>query len=334
MFVHVGKGTEAGHGRVFQLAHTECLFGSTTDFEKPAAQATPVQASSGDVTTPPVHAIVVAYHAADHLDRCLASLEQEVPVMVVDNSSSSDVRAVADSHAATYVDPGVNLGFGAGVNLALRGLEADAPDAVLLLNPDAILTPRDLRALVGHLSRPGNERVAAVSPRLVSPDGTEQRVVWPFPTPWRAWTDAVGLRGLAARRTYVIGAVLVLRSKTLRDIGLFDERFFLYAEDADWQRRASDEDWKAGVCMDAVAVHLGGGSSDDARRQELLFHAAHETYIRKWHGRLGWLIYRSAAVLGAVARMVIFAGERRSLAAWRALIYVRGPRRCAGLTRE
>lgn len=281
--------------------------------------------------TRPVAVVVVAYNAAEQLERCLAALGAELEASVVDNSSSPAVRAVAENWGAAYIDPGRNLGFGAGANVALRQLLCGSPKDILLLNPDAAFEPREIDKLARYLRQPGNERVAAVSPRLVREDRREQRVVWPFPTPWRAWAEAAGLGRLPARRTFVIGAVLALRWEALIEVGLFDERFFLYAEEADWQRRALALGWSSRLCADAVALHRGGGTSTDRLQHLARFHAAQETYIRKWYGSAGWLFYRSAACLGASVRALVFTGDRRWAAAQRALLYFRGPRRCAGL---
>jgi GT2 family glycosyltransferase len=287
-----------------------------------------------DVTSSDVHVIVVAYGGSRELGRCLRELDGSVPVTVIDNSSSSDVKAAASRHGAVYVDTGANLGFAAGVNIALRGLASAPPAHVLLLNPDARLSSEHLVTLSCFLEEPGNARIAAVSPRLVGPDGRPQRVVWPFPSPWRAWVEAVGLgRRLPARRMFVIGAVLLLRWRAVSQVGLFDERFFLYAEEMDWQRRAAALGWMSALCPDALAEHRGAGASGDRHRREALFHAGQETYIRKWFGPTGWWLYRGAAACGAAARALILTGERRSAARHRALLYLRGPRRCAGVSK-
>jgi GT2 family glycosyltransferase len=279
----------------------------------------------------PVHAVVVAYHRPVQLDCCLAALAGAAATTVVDNSRSAGVCSVALKHGAEYIDPGDNVGFGAGVNVALRRLLAGPARDVLLLNPDATLTRDDLETLVEYLHASDNGRVGAVSPRLESGAGGEQRVVWPFPSPARAWAEAFGLGGLPARRTFVIGAVLLLKWDALRDVGLFDERFFLYAEEVDWQRRALRLRWRSALCEDVVASHVGAGTSDDPVRREALFHAAHETYIRKWYGRSGWWAYRCAACLGAAGRVALLRNERRAEAKRRALLYLRGPRRSASL---
>ncbi|MGA2470750.1 MAG: glycosyltransferase family 2 protein [Solirubrobacteraceae bacterium] len=281
----------------------------------------------------PVHAVVVAYHAPAALGHCLAGLERQVPVTVVDNSSSVDVATVADRHAAAYVDCGANRGFAAAVNVGLDRL-AGEPGDVLLLNPDAVIGPGAVRELVSFLHAPSNARVAAVVPALRGFAGDEQRIVWPFPTPLRMCAEAVGLGRAPARRTFVVGAVLLLRREALEDVGGFDERFFLYAEEADWQRRARARGWTSAVCADAVAEHIGAGTSTDDRRRELLFHAAQETYIRKWYGPVGWWIYRLAACAGAGVRALMLTHARRGEAARRMLLYLRGPCRCAAVEHD
>jgi GT2 family glycosyltransferase len=278
----------------------------------------------------PVHVVVVAYYASVQLARCLAGLERELPVTVVDNSSSQEVAAAAERHGAVYIDPGRNVGFATAVNTALARLAHDDAD-VLLLNPDAVLGPSGVRDLVVFLHSPANARAAAVAPRLQSAGEQEQRVAWPFPTPARMWAEAIGLRRLPARQTFVVGAVLLLRREAIDDVGSFDKRFFLYAEEADWQRRACQRGWTSAVCASVVAEHAGAGASTDAPRREALFHAAQETYIRKWYGPAGWWLYRTAACSGAAARAVILSGERRKDAARRLILYLRGPCRCAAL---
>lgn len=282
------------------------------------------------MTARAVRGIVVAYNGETQLDRCLSALAREIDITVVDNSSSSAVREVAGALGARYLDSGDNLGFAAGVNLGLKGILDDAACDVLLLNPDAVLEPEALRVLSRAMHLDGNDRVAAVAPHMHDADGHAQRVAWPFPSPLRAWAEALGLGRRPARKGFLIGAVLLLRWEALQDVGMFDERFFLYSEETDWQLRAVRRGWTSKLA-DTSAEHIGSGASSDLLRREILFHAAQETYIRKWYGTRGWFVYRTATCAGAAARTIVLGGERRAEAARRVRLYVRGPCRCAAL---
>ena len=123
--------------------------------------------------------VVVAYHSPKLLDHCLGSLGGAFDVVVVDNSSDPAVAAVTDDHGCAYVDPGRNLGFAGGVN---AGCAQRTGRDVLLLNPDAAVTPAAVRALRAALA--AVPRLAAVAPAQSGPDGgAPDQVAWPFPTP-------------------------------------------------------------------------------------------------------------------------------------------------------
>jgi GT2 family glycosyltransferase len=274
--------------------------------------------------------VVVAYHGADDLDRALAPIAAALDVVVVDNSSDAEVARVADSHGCRYVDSGANLGFAAGANAGVSLLPTDVD--VLLLNPDAVIGLDDVRTMRDALAC--DPSLGAVSPRLVDLAGAEQRVLWPFPSPARMWWEAVGGPHLIAEPgQFAVGAVLLLRRAAWREVGALDERFFLYAEEADWQRRAADRGWSSRVVETAVASHRGAGSSTSGEHRDRLFHAATETYIRKWFGPTGWASYRAAGAVAAVLRTAGGSAVKRRAARSRLSSYLIGPRRRAGFGR-
>ena len=262
--------------------------------------------------------VVVAYGAPELLDACLTRLQGELPVIVVDNSSDPAVRAVVEGHHATYLDPGRNLGFAAGVNLGLSRRPAlEDPDSVdvLLLNPDASITPGDISKLRAHLR--ANDGLACVAPAQIDPvTGEAARVGWPFPSPARAWLEALGLGRLGGHTGFLIGSVLLLRGAALQQVGPFDERFFLYAEETDWQRRAHDLGWGVALCPEAVATHVGAGTGGEESERDTHFHASNERYLRKHFGPTGWWLFRSGVMVGALVR-VFLPGERGRRAAAR-----------------
>ncbi len=267
----------------------------------------------------PVEIIVVAFGAADLLRTALEPIRDE-SVVVVDNSSSPDVREVCSELEVRYIDPGRNAGFAAGVNIGLRERRSRSAD-VLLLNPDARIEPNGIR----HLSQSLRARpdLASVTPLIRDADGREERVLWPFPTPIGAWLDAFGL-GRHRRTGFAIGAVLLLRSEALDDVGGFDESFFLYAEETDWAYRAARRGWQHTVDPAVTATHVGAGTSGDERHRETRFHAGQERYYRKHFGVAGWQVARVAQVAGSLVRS-LRRGAEGNRARSRVVTYLRGP---------
>ena len=271
----------------------------------------------------------MAYGAPELLRRALEPVAG-LPIVVIDNSSLAAVRAVCDGLDVPYVDASANLGFAAGANLGVQDLwRKHGRVDVLLLNPDAVLTPADVRTLQVALHR--DARTAAVAPALEGADGP-QRAAWPFPAPGRMWREAFGLLGTSRHQAdWLVGAALLLNARAIEEIGPFDERFFLYGEETDWQRRAVLAGMAVRLVPEVTVEHVGAGTSGDLRRREALFHAGQETYIRKWAGALGWQSYRAAALVAAVIRSPL-PGARGASARLRVGLYARGPRRVAGLT--
>ncbi|MEJ1088253.1 glycosyltransferase [Microbacterium sp. Mu-80] len=275
-----------------------------------------------DVVHRELQIVVVAYGGPDMLRRALEPVA-ELPVTVVDNSSMPEIRDLCAELGVRYLDPGANLGFGAAVNLALR--EPGHPGAdVLLLNPDAVIGAADVQLL--HQRLRADPMFASVGPAQVDESGKSARVRWPFPSPFGAWVDAIGLgRMRSDRQGFVIGSVLLLRAEALAQVGGFDERFFLYAEETDWAYRAHLLGWRHEVVDDVQALHVGAGTSSDPRRRDAMFFASQERYLRKHFGAGGWASARLAAWLGASARAFVLRGERGAAARRRAALYRLGP---------
>lgn len=273
--------------------------------------------------------VIVAYGPEDSLKRCLDALGPGLSVIVVDNGTSAAARGVVEQAGARYVDPGRNLGFAAGVNLALS-LVADDPlvQRVLLVNPDAEVEPDAIDLLLGAMD--DDDRLAAVGPALLDPTASHPiRGSWPFPSPGWAWSDALGRGDRKPRPEFVAGAVLLLSVPALQQIGNLDERYFLYCEESDWQKRAVDAGWRVRVLPDAVATHVQRGTGGDPLWREASFVASVERYMRKWYGSKGWLSFRVAAGLAAARRLLQHDPVRRAAARRRVELYLRGPERVA-----
>jgi len=268
--------------------------------------------------------VVVAYGAEDLLRESLTPVAGAFETYVVDNSASETVREVSRQFGARYLRPARNVGFAAGVNTALTKIEL--PRDVLLLNPDARITADRVRQLHRKL-HDGGPRVAAVAPRLRRFDGSIERTSWPIPSPMLSIANAAGIAKRLRWRTFLSGAVLLLSGEALEDVGPFDARFFLYAEESDWQLRALRRGWSVAEVGDVEAQHVGAGTSSDPELRERLFHASAEIFVRKWYGSWGWSVFRIGSILTAARRAFWSRGgdRRRELRTLRR--YLTGPAR-------
>lgn len=267
--------------------------------------------------------LIVAYRSDDHVAGCLASLGDVDSVLVVDNGASPATEALVAASGARYLSSPSNVGFAAAVNLGLAAAW-DGRSDVLLLNPDARISMADVEALHRALHAPETHR-AAVGPKLVDPDGSPQRPDWPLPSPGQVWLDALGLSRMWRGPRFVVGAVLLLNGAALAEIGHFDERYFLYAEEADWQLRAQRSGWTVAVVADVTATHVGGASSNDPTVRDGLFHDSAEVFARRWYGRRGWAAMRAGSLAAAYRRSVFGPAEDRFRSRVVARRYLSGP---------
>jgi GT2 family glycosyltransferase len=215
-----------------------------------------------------------------------------------------------------------NLGFGRACNLAVT--LASAP-RVVLLNPDAVVRPGCIDALVDALDRhPG---AGIVGGRTVRPDGSlEPSSCWGRPTLWSLFCFATGLstamRGSAvfdpesmggwARDTerrvdIVTGCLLAIDRSTWDLLGGFDERFFMYGEDADLSLRAHKMGFLPRITPQAVAVHAVGASSDRKAQKNRLLMTGKATLARTLWSGAG---LRVALVLLEIGVIMRATGER------------------------
>jgi N-acetylglucosaminyl-diphospho-decaprenol L-rhamnosyltransferase len=271
-----------------------------------------------------VSAIVVTHDAAEWIDRSLGSLEgTDAEVIVVDNASTDGTPGlVREKFPAARVLEQENLGFGAGNN---AGMRVASGRYFLLLNPDAWLTEGALDALVAFADE--HPEAAVVGPRLLNPDGSLQRSVRGYPSPWRIATEYFFLRKLGPRThalnaffgeqfdhesvreaEYLFGACLLVRREAVDSVGGFDEDFFLMSEEVDWCYRFRQAGWKVLFYPGAEVFHAVGASLNPRQ-----FHAivrGHLQFLRKHRGEREAERARRVMLWGLRMRGLVFRGER------------------------
>ena len=271
---------------------------------------------------PSVRIVIVNYRTPGLVVDCLRSLAPQVReladarVVVVDGGSGdgstetlvADIRQEGWGRWVELLPLADNRGFAAGNNAAIRPWlhSPAAPDYVLLLNPDTVVRPGGVRALVEFMeAHPG---AGIAGSRLEDPDGTPQRSAFRFPSLASEFDGGLRLglvtnllsryvvaptvRDESHEADWVSGASLMVRRAVFEAVGLMDEAFFLYYEETELCFRARRAGWTTWYVPESRVVHLVGQSTGlnsnqtPARRIPEYWLRSRRHYFSKCHGAL------------------------------------------------
>lgn len=279
--------------------------------------------------------VILNYRSASLCIDCLASLMPEVAanagtrVVVADAPSGDDSvarigRAIAENgwdEWCTLTALPKNGGFAYGNNEAIRpylprpagsaepaepGKVADVPQYVLLLNPDTVVRPGAVDALLDFMDRTPTAGIAGS--RLEHPDGAPQRSAFRFPTVLSELEGGLRLGPVSkllskrvvappvpagaepVRTDWVAGASMIVRREVFERVGLLDDGYFMYFEEVDFCLRAARAGWPCWYVPASRVVHLVGQSSGvtdvkqaNKRRPKYWFESRRRYFVRN-HG--------------------------------------------------
>jgi GT2 family glycosyltransferase len=255
--------------------------------------------------------VIVSYNVKLYLEQALRSIDKALDnirseVFVVDNGSgdgSADlvrkkfpkVRLICNQE---------NVGFAKANNQVLKLARGNA---VCLINPDTLVREDTFHSCLNYLKR--HPDVGVVGCKILNPDGTLQLPCRrSFPTPWVALTKVIGLSSLFPKSRLfgrynltfldpdetseveaISGSFMMVRKETIDQVGLLDERFFLYGEDLDWCYRIWQGKWKIVYFPETQIIHYKGRSAEEAPFDNLkTFYHAMRLFVQK-HFRKGWV---------------------------------------------
>jgi GT2 family glycosyltransferase len=288
-----------------------------------------------DLITPDLSVVIVNWNVRELLERCLHSILDAghaeegrggvwrlafdgvpactVEVIVVDSASSDGsvemVRRVFPD-VSLYASE-ENLGYTGGNN---AGIGASRGRYVLILNPDTEVIGAALPAMVAYLDE--HPEVGVLGPQLLWPDGTVQSSRRRFPTLGTALVESTFLQKWfpkhpVLKRYYVLdrpddavsevgwvsGACLMVRRTAIDEVGVLDDRYFMYSEEMDWQKRMQGVRWRVVYWPEAQVMHYEGKSSEQVvALRHIRFGRSRVRYFGKHHGRAagqlvrGWLL--------------------------------------------
>ncbi len=271
--------------------------------------------------------IIVTYNSARDIEHCLNSIQFDHPyeIIVIDNASKDETRDILARHKNLKIILNEqNLGYARANN---QGLKIARGDYLLLLNPDTTLTPDAINLLVAFLDR--NPDVAAVAPRLLNPDGSQQLSVRNFPTFSSVLWELTGLPRLFPRcqwlnrwrrrdfdydrQQYVqqpMASCLLFRRAVLLNLGGFDESFPIYYNDVDLCYRLYQQGKKIVYLPTAKVIHKLGASTGQLKSKMIYEnHRSLFRFLKKHNSGLPFLFKTTVLFplleMSALCRVII-----------------------------
>lgn len=276
-------------------------------------------------------AVLVAYNSEAVIGRAVDALADaahnlrremgfETELVVVDNASRESASVSARALRTTVIRLSENLGFAPAANLGSR---ARPSSLILFLNPDTVLAPASLAALVATFAEP---TTAIAGPLLVSDDGRAILSERPFHSirreirtqllPSRSRRPFGRRQFVSGRGRCLTGACLLVDRDFFESCGGFDETIRMYLEDVDLCWRAHELRREVRFVGTAECVHgLGGGSGGVNFASRLELHltllAARVEFVRRRSGSIAGCAMRAVIASGAVLRVVAAYARRR-----------------------
>lgn len=221
---------------------------------------------------PAVHIVVINYNGWSLTDACLTSLQalqyENFRVVVVDNGSTDDsVEQLKRRWPNTVLlEIASNVGFTAANNVGTRWALQHGAEHVWFLNNDTTVDPHALSALVTTLTM--NRKVGAVASVLYHMRDPGRVQTWGGGL-IRLWAGSSRMHEVPVAEPelhFLAGTSLLVRGATLKSVGLLDERYFMYWEDAEFSLRLRRFGWKLAVAPHSRVWHLGSASLGDNSR--------------------------------------------------------------------
>lgn len=216
--------------------------------------------------------VIVEYKDMDILAKAIRSISEaslgiDLEVIIISNScySESEQASIrAKFKEIEFIFNQDNLGFARAVN---QGTNRASGEFVMLLNPDSELMDKSVLNAIQFMRN--REGVGIVGPKIIDRYGHIQDSCRNFITPGKAISRTArrllgqSTGGILEEKDYsrsqtvdwVSGACMLVRRSAIDDVGLMDERYFMYVEDMDWCRRYWQHNWEVWYLPNWIVEH-------------------------------------------------------------------------------
>lgn len=259
-----------------------------------------------------VNIVIVNYKMKDDIAKCLVSLYQDIAdcgldinIVVVDNASGDGIEQMLKEkfpEVKVVIQP-ENVGFGKSQNAGIKSCPAKYYFA---LNPDTVFLSgqKIIKRMYDFMET--HPKVGMVGPKIVYPDGSLQYSCYRFPSFWQPVFSRTKfgqgkfgtkintnflMKDFSHNETrpvdWIMGSAMFVRDEAVQKVGLFDDRYWMYAEDSDWCRRMWEAGWPVYYVHDIVIQHAHGRGS---AKVPGIFNALIKNKLARVH-LISWLKY-------------------------------------------
>ncbi|MDQ1141133.1 glycosyltransferase [Pedobacter agri] len=232
---------------------------------------------------------------------CILLDYQNIQLFLIDNSGSNVLCCLAVDERIVYIHNPSNPGFGAAHNLAIKKAISNGSKFHFIVNPDIHFNKDVIGPMVNFMIN--NIDVGMMMPQVLNEDGTIQNLPKLLPKPtdilWRKFKkptklynkfiNIYELRFIAKNKIYnapvLSGCFTLLNLEAIKDVGMYDDRYFMYFEDWDLSRRMHQK-YKT-IYFPSVSVYHGyeSGANKSAKLFKIFIKSAF-AYFNKW----GWFL--------------------------------------------
>ncbi len=274
--------------------------------------------------------IIVNWNSSTLLRKCLQSVlssiasRNSIEILVIDNASfDGSAEMVSEEFpGVTFIQSHANLGFAGGNNFAVQRSRGDY---VLFLNPDTEIVGDALDAMLRVMKT--HDDAGVICPKLVNPDLSAQvDCMRAFPTILNEMIDSSFTRRMFASFNFagvgpvvkgsagpvgvemLPGTCIMLRRDVFEQVGRFNEKYFMYAEDIELSYRVKATGRTNYYVPTAAVIHHGGRSSEQQNESYFSTVMIRESvwqFLRTTHGELYGSLYRITTCLAALLRLTL-----------------------------
>jgi len=261
--------------------------------------------------------IIVNWQTKDLLKKCLESIfyygkNIDYEIIVIDNASTDGSQGTIKQFSNLAIKPfkfilnNQNLGFAKAVN---QGIRISEGNFILLLNPDTEIKENTLNKMIEFMET--HRKAGIAGGKILNPDGTVQLSVRKFPelisqiivllklhhflkdfSPVKKYFVLDFDYSKTQEVDQLMGSFFMIRKKLLDEIGLFDERLFIWFEEVDFCKRAKNKDWQIFYYPEAEIIHQKAASFSQVLpfKNQWQFNKSLLYYFKKHHSFLAYFI--------------------------------------------